>query len=801
MKLQAAIAVVMIALASVRTFADVGVIIPSDRQQPDPSVLSLDEMTLDIHIDDGDARVLVREVFRNHTAAALEGEYIFALPAEALVSDFAVWDGVVRIPGVILERKRAGEVYAEARAQAIDPGLLQMGERTAAEARRGAPFTAHIVPIPPFGTKRVELEYHQRIPVENLESVFTIPLRPSAYQALSARHLSIHLELDSSHTLEGFKVTSHSYAGRVEQSGAHQVTAAFEGNEVQLAEDFAVQYTLQAPSDASLQVITHRDAKPAAPSPADLGPQASASQPGFFEASALLAPSAGSETTGAAKSTAANLGKPPRLFVLLFDTSLSMQWEKLDRSFRALETILRSLGPADRFALILFNTEVSSFSDVPVPAEPAEIDKALSFVRSSYLRGGTNLQKALRTGLDVLASSPSPGENYLILLSDVEATRGTISNAKLAAWYQASRRKLTLDSRPRTYIFGVGDDTNQPLLAMLVQGDGLAEWVRSTEPLDFKLRAFVSKIGRRPVGNLSLAVDPVSDFDLVYLLDRSPFLGSMASWVGRYRKPATAARFTVRGTNAGQPLEIQASAVLPAMAPAHKGLPRLWAKARVDALLAKVERDGEDQATVDEIIRLARRYKFVTPYTSFLAAPRSLLRPRVIRPGDPVLRVKTDPSITSVTALFPFGLIKPLRYLPGEDIWQTRFLAPPDMTDGAYRVRLILRDREGRGYRESKSFVILSHPPLVRIHLPGNRFRRGEPLKLSVAASQWTRTLVARLPGVASVELHWDPRTGANTGEIDLPGDLPAGTYWLNVIAEDVAHNIGAQEVAIEVTP
>ncbi len=96
----------------------------------------------------------------------------------------------------------------------------------------------------------------------------------------------------------------------------------------------------------------------------------------------------------------------------------------------------------------------------------------------------------------------------------------------------------------------------------------------------------------------------------------------------------------------------------------------------MDALLAKIERDGEDQATIDEIIGLARKYKFVTPYTSFLAVPRALLRPRVIRPGDPILRVKTDESIVSVTALFPFGLVQPLRYLFTEDIWQTRFLAP-----------------------------------------------------------------------------------------------------------------------------
>lgn len=796
MKRSASIAVLIVVMAGARALADTGVIIPSNRQQPDPSILSLAEMTLDIHIDDGDARALFREVFTNHTPNTLEGEYIFNLPDSALVSDFAVWDGVVRIPGVILERKRAGEVYAEARAQAIDPGLLQMGERTAAEARRGAPFSARIVPIPPYGTKRIELEYHQRIPVENLESVFAIPLRPDAYQAQPAGHLSIHLELDSSHPLEGFEVTSRSYPVHFDENDAHQVKASFEGSQVQLAEDFSLQYKLEA-SAANLQVVTHRAAKPAPPSPADEAPPAPRPRPGFFEASALLTPGiqSGADPKAGAPDTT------PRLFAFLFDTSLSMQWEKLDCSFQALETILHSLRPSDRFALILFNTALSRLAENPVAADPVEIDKALSFVRSSYLRGGTNLQQALRAGLAAFAGSSRAGGNYLVLLSDVEATRGPISNAKLAAWYQAEWRKLPAETRPRTYIFGVGDDTNQPLLKMLAQEDGLGEWVRSTEPLDFKLKSFVSKIGRRPVGNLGLTLDPATDFDLVYLLDPSPFSGSMASWVGQYRKPVAAARFTVQGSNASRPFELHATVPLPAVEPAHEELPRLWAKARVDALLAKIERDGEDQATVDEIIRLARQYKFVTPYTSFLAAPRALLRPRVIRPGDPVLRVKTDPAIISVTALFPFGLIKPLRYLPDEDIWQTRFLAPSDMADGAYRVRLILRDREGRVYREAKSFVILSQPPVVRLHLAGNRFRRGEPLKLSVAASQWTRTVVARLPGAAPVELHWDPRVGANTGEIDLPSDLPAGVYRLNVIAEDVAHNIGSREVTIEVTP
>ena len=40
--------------------ADSGVLLPVGRQQPDSAVFSLDEMWIDVHIDNGDARVSIR---------------------------------------------------------------------------------------------------------------------------------------------------------------------------------------------------------------------------------------------------------------------------------------------------------------------------------------------------------------------------------------------------------------------------------------------------------------------------------------------------------------------------------------------------------------------------------------------------------------------------------------------------------------------------------------------------------------------------------------------------------------------
>jgi Ca-activated chloride channel family protein len=335
---------------------------------------------------------------------------------------------------------------------------------------------------------------------------------------------------------------------------------------------------------------------------------------------------------------------------------------------------------------------------------------------------------------------------------------------------------------------------------MMARNDGVMESVLSTEPTEFKLNAFLSKIGRSPVGQLRMDVTPGA-LEKVYPLQESAFTGSMASWIGQYPKPANGVTFTARGVREGQALEAKKTVTLPSEAYEHPQLPRLWARARVDALLEKIEKDGEDKASIDEIIQLARKYKFVTPYTSFLAVPRALLRPRVIRPGDPILRVHTDESIQSVIAVFPFGLTKPLNFLPGEKVWQTRFLAPTDMKDGTYDVRLILRDTSGNTYRESKTFIIASTPPTLKINLDRKRYRVGETINLKVAATQSTRTLVARMANAMPVNLQWNGRAGFNTGELVVPEDLPAGTYRLTVSAEDVAHNIGTQEVDIEIVP
>jgi Ca-activated chloride channel family protein len=792
--------------------ADSGVLVPTDKQAPDPAILSLSEMQVDIHVDNGDARVWVRQVFVNHTNRPQEGNYLFALPSGTTISDFAVWDGPMRIPAVILERKRAKAIYQELKSQAIDPGLLEQGERTEDDARRSAIFSAHIVPIPAYGTKRLEIEYHEHIPVSARKSYFLLPLKPDNYASQTVQKFTLHFELHSASRLKDFAFQGHVLPFHIEQQDEHEIRGAVDATNIDLAEDFSTVWA-QNETQNAVEVIAYRNPNPIAPAVMELvsseaavptqapqkgkhkpqQPQAPApAEPGFFEALAQLSSPAASGAAGSGGG---------RTVVVLMDTSLSMQWEKLERSYAAAAKLLETLGPEDKFNLLLFNTRVDSFKPSPVQADSVSTRAAMVWLRQSHLRGGTDLQKALQEGLNQFSKADTTQATALVLLTDGDTTRGLIQTGKLADWYAAKWKEIPAERRPKTEVFAVGDDANLPLLRMLSRNGGVMEQVLSTEPVDFKLAAFLGKVGRAPIGGLQLTVAPQAAVNKVYALEEAVFDGGEGRWVGQYTKPQKGVSFNVNGNQDGRPVKADTKADLPAQALEHDQLPRLWAGARVQALLEQIEREGESEAAINEIISLARKYKFVTPYTSFLAAPRALLRPRVIRPGDPVLRVHTDKAIVSVIALFPFGLEKPLRYLSGEDVWQTRFLAPTDMKDGSYPVRLVLRDTSGQVYRELKSFVIASTPPTVKVRLDKTRYRAGEMIPLKVSASESTRTLTARMEGLAPVSLRWNREAGANTGQLWLPQALTPGEYLLAVTAEDMAHNLGSAEVHIEVVP
>ena len=431
--------------------ADTGVLIPGDRQQPDSRLSSLStNMALEIRIDNGDrARSRAANLLGNHSAKLVkEGVYQFALPNKAVVSSISpsgttspgyrasFWSGAAREKST---RRPKPKPSIQGFCKWANAPVMRPAPPASSSQRASCPFRASA----PNGSR---WSISILVAVEGYRSEFVVPLKPDVYGVQTAGHLTILLELRSAHAIQDFEAIAKTYPLQIRERTPHVVRAEFFGSNVNLKEDFSARYSLDPAEADTVRVLTERE---------------TASGPGFFQAQALLRIQPGA--------TPQRPAQPARTLILLFDNSLSMQWDKLERSFAACESALRRLRPTDSFNLLLFNSELKLLAPQPRPATPENVEQALAFIRSSRIRGGTDLQRALTAALGQTATS----EPYLMLISDGGATEGAVNTGKLAAWYASEWSKRAPALRPHTLVFGVGDDANLPLLENACQSQRL----------------------------------------------------------------------------------------------------------------------------------------------------------------------------------------------------------------------------------------------------------------------------------------------------------------------------------------
>ncbi|MFN7987132.1 MAG: VIT and VWA domain-containing protein [Thermoanaerobaculia bacterium] len=742
-----AVPLLLLVLAALPAAAQTGLLVPTSTGRPDPRVLSLREMTVDVGVARGTARVNVRQVFENHTGDVQEGTWRFRLSPTGAVGDFAVWDGLVRIPGVIVEKKRARAIYEQLTTRRIDPGLLQQGEEDDSAGgggqrpSGGAVFSVKVAPIPGWGTKRLEMQYQEEVPWADGVGELRIPLRPGEGEPTSAGSLEVAVTLEDGAFLDApADALPLAVAGK---------TARFRGSDVPLAKDVVVR--IRPASTAPLAFTAFRSPDGRLPDGLALAPWERLSdvppeKDGFF----LLEhrPAARPEAAGAA--TGASPARPPLSFAVLFDTSLSNRWGSLETGWAFLNRLLAKLTPADRVVVVAFDRAPAPDPSGLVPATEAAKGSALAFLRGRLLAPGTDAAAAVRAAAALL---PNDASARLVLVTDGAETPGDLVKA-------AQGRPLfgVLTGDERREAFSVA---SRQLLAL---PPGSAAQAPAGEGLFLaQLLADLPREEARPRAKADLPFtvkggDPKLR-DVYGVLTQPPLAGSLSAWVGRYAQPA---KTTIEMAGSTVP------AAFPEKALEARDLPRRWARARVDDLLRRIELEGEKREWVEEILELSRRYKFVTPYTAFLAAPRSLLRPRRIQPGDPVIRIEAMPGTVAAAALLPFGRRLDLARRRQTNLFEGRFLVPEGTPDGPMNVRIVLRDQGGATSVETKRVVVDGTPPTVTPVLPADA-AAGSRVTLAARADADVVALTARVGDGLPVPLRWDGATKANVAELLLP--------------------------------
>ncbi len=550
-----------------------GIVIP----EPIPGVPIVDVpyLTIKYHrvtvtIEDQVATTHVDQVFVNEGRYEVEGTYIFPLPEEAAISEFAMWVDGQKLEGQVLERDQARRIYEDIVRRRRDPALLEYVGRDA--------FQASIYPIPPGGERRIELEYSQVLAVDNGLVEYVYPLNTEKFSPRPLEEVTVNVTIRSLEPLKAIYSPSHDVD--VVRRGDHNALVGYEEYDVKPDRDFVLYYTV-SPEDVGLNLLSYRP---------DGGSD------GFFLL--LAAPKVEIETQEVVAKDV----------ILVLDISGSMRGEKIEQAKEALDFVLDNLHEEDRFNVIAFSTSTHQYARDLVPA--GERGEARDFVARLEANGSTDINRALLEALDMVGDRRP---TTLIFLTDGLPTTGEVDVERII--------DNVGDDAPgnvRIFPFGLGYDVNTVLLdTIALNHRGASGYVRPEQAIDEKVSAFYAKVSTPLLADLEIDfgqmdVDDVYPYPLPDL-----FAGTQLVVVGRYRQGGDTT-ITLQGEVNDESESYRYNDVSFHRTGGEEFIARLWATRKIGYLLQQIRLHGEEKELIDEIVDLSIRYGIITPYTSFL---------------------------------------------------------------------------------------------------------------------------------------------------------------------------------------
>jgi Ca-activated chloride channel family protein len=562
-----------------------GVIVPGPcRRCPEvpravtlPRSLPIKSIKIDTKIASQVATTHVEQIFRNDTDAILEGIYLFPIPEQASITEFAIWEGDRRLVGEVRSREEARRIYDEIVRRQRDPGLLEYAGKDL--------FQASIFPIPPHSDKKLELKYTQVLQAESGTVAYRYPLG-TGRQIAQIGSVSGRIELESKEPLRN--VYSPTHAVEVKRNGTRNSVVSFESQTGKEPQDFQLFYT-RSSEDFGVTLLTHRDA----------------GKDGYFLL--MISPKDDwSEEEYAAKD-----------IVFVLDTSGSMaEAGKMEKARAALLYGIRILRPQDRFNVISFAGEERLMEPRMITADEQGRKRGEKFAQSLRPVGGTNINQSLLAAMQQFEASNRP--RILIFMTDGLPTVGETNATRIIDNARAAKMPGL-----RLFTFGVGYDVNTSLLDRLAsENGGVADYVEPQEDLEVKVSNFFARISHPVLNELRLDMAGV-ETDLTYPRSLPDlFKGSQLTIIGRYRNPIEMdyVRLKLTGSARGSSKSFFYNNLrFPLREDSNDFLPRLWATRRVGWLMEQIRTNGEQSELRDEIVDLGTRYGIVTPYTSYLA--------------------------------------------------------------------------------------------------------------------------------------------------------------------------------------
>lgn len=533
------------------------------------------------------AEASVRQRFRNDGQEFLAGHYLLPLPEGASVHTLRLRIGQRLIEGEVREKDQARAEYQAAAAAGQRTGLV--------EQQHANLFRTAIANVAPGETVEVEVGYWQRIDYHDgrFELAFPLtfvpgysqqlavatpaasaPVLGAAHAAAPPPNVDVHVALEPGVPLRSVESASH--AIEVERHGSRY--------DVRLAPA-----TTRPDRDFVLRWVPEPGREPGAALFVEHGADAD------YVLAMLVPPEL-------------PIALLPRELILVIDTSGSMLGTSMAQAKAALETGLQRLQPGDRFNVIQFNSVTEPLFEAPVAATPQMIRVARDWVATLEADSGTEMLPALDAALG--GTTPAGYVRQVVF-----ATDGAVTDEE--GLYTLIEDAL---GTARLFPVGIGDAPNARFLSQAARmGRGASVVIRDLGEVATRMDELFAKLDRPALHDLSLQWPGVADAyprALPDLYQGEPLLvvAKLDRAVGKIDASGLAS-----GGGWSKTLALPSRS--------DRGIARLWAKSKIEALEDELRRGADETLIRPQVVDMALANHLVTRYTSLVAVDKTPVRP------------------------------------------------------------------------------------------------------------------------------------------------------------------------------
>jgi Ca-activated chloride channel family protein len=570
----------------------------------------------DVVVSGPTARGRITQIFHNPTNGWVEGVYVYPLPEGSAVDTLKMVIGERIVVGDIEDRKKARELYEQAKAAGQKTALM--------EQERPNIFTNSVANIGPGETVVVQIEYQQ--PVHQSGGVFSLRLPLVVAPRYNPTPLIQTVDLGSGGfgnvvdpvpdrdrieppvldprvyaPVNPISITVHLNAGfPLGMIKSHHHSVAIE----EVAQDARVIKLADGPVPADRDFeLTWTAASAAAPSV------------GLFrehvgDADYLLAFVTPPPVPQAEE-------KRPREVIFVIDNSGSMGGTSIMQAKASLIYALGRLKPADRFNVIRFDHSYDVLFGDSVPATARNVAHAKSFVDALQARGGTEMVPPMKAALTDRNGKDSNMVRQVVFLTD-----GEIGNEQ-----QLFDTISAMRGRSRIFMVGIGSAPNSFLMTRAAElGRGTFTHIGSVEQVEERMRTLFDKLESPAVTNLSASFS-AGGADVTPIVLPDLYRGEPVALTAR--AGTLAGTLEIKGLIGDRPWVV----TLPLENAAQgSGLSKLWARRKIaDAEVARTLRTITADEADKRILALALDHHLVTRLTSLVAVDRTPSRPEGAR--------------------------------------------------------------------------------------------------------------------------------------------------------------------------